>query len=501
MRRSPGSPRFAAIACFVVASAAAALAMAGASASALPQESKQSPRDDRRGGRGGPEGVFHLETPDREVDIVAGRPTQRSALLSVRATRDVEGYVEVVGADPPVTTRTPQRRFPGGMPVEVRIDELAPDRAYAAQFIWRTADEPEWRRREPIRLRTQRAPGSTFTFAVQADSHLDTQTQPALYEQTLRNAAAAAPDFLFDLGDTFMVDKRRDDYRRAAPQYPAQRWYLGLVKAPIFLVLGNHDGEVGWRGHGAAEGMTAWSFAQRALHFPNPVDDDFYSTPDAPAETAGQSCYAFEWGAALFVALDPFRATTMRKGSAADGWSWTLGTDTHSWLERVLAASRAKFRFVMIHHLVGGLGPEGRGGAEAAALYEWGGKSADGVASFATKRPGWSAPIHELLRRSGPTIVLHGHDHFWAQQEFDGVVYQMVPQPGHPGGDAARMAAEYGYRSGEFRPSPGFVRITVAPSEAKVELVRTVVGAGVSRAGERNGDIAASYVVRAAVPK
>jgi hypothetical protein len=90
---------------------------------------------------------------------------------------------------------------------------------------------------------TARQPGSSFVFTITADSHLDEQTDPQLYGQTLANALAGKPDFHIDLGDTFMTEKHptRDD---AARQYLAQRYYLGQIchSAPFFFVLGNHDG-------------------------------------------------------------------------------------------------------------------------------------------------------------------------------------------------------------------------------------------------------------------
>lgn len=57
---------------------------------------------------------------------------------------------------------------------------------------------------------TQRSKTSSFTVALQADSHLDTGTDVPLYERTLANIRADAPDFLIDLGDTTMVDKFGD---------------------------------------------------------------------------------------------------------------------------------------------------------------------------------------------------------------------------------------------------------------------------------------------------
>lgn len=86
------------------------------------------------------------------------------------------------------------------------------------------------------------------------------------------------------------------------------------------------------------------------------------------------------------------------------------------------------------------------------------------------------------------TAVFHGHDHLYAKQELDGIVYQEVPQPGDPKG-STRSAAEYGYKSGVILGSPGYLRVTVAPETASVEYVRT---------GQAGGEIAPSYTVRSA---
>jgi hypothetical protein len=117
---------------------------------------------------------------------------------------------------------------------------------------------------------------------MQADSHLDENANPQAYEATLRNIAAGTPDFFIDLGDTFMTDKRRSDFKKAFPQYLAQRYYFGLVchSAPLFMVLGNHDGESGWRHNRTRDSMAAWSLELRRRYFPNPRPDGFYTGHD-----------------------------------------------------------------------------------------------------------------------------------------------------------------------------------------------------------------------------
>ena len=134
----------------------------------------------------------------------------------------------------------------------------------------------------------------------------------------------------------------------------------------------------------------------------------------------------------------------------------------------------------------------GRGGAEASHWYEWGGRNEDGSPGFAQRRPGWPLPLHDLLRRGGVRAVFHGHDHFYARQERDGVVYQLVPQPGHPGRRTENVAAEYGYRGGEILGGAGHLRVTVGPDQATVAFVRAVLP-NAERDGWRNGAVAAEY--------
>lgn len=244
---------------------------------------------------------------------------------------------------------------------------------------------------------------------------------------------------------------------------------------PIFMVLGNHDGERGDRAD-----MANWSLGMRQTFFPNPTDGN-----------DKQSYYAFEWGDALLVALDPFWATTQRKGD--NNWRMTLGEAQYRWLAETLSESKAPFKFVFIHHLVGGLGKDVRGGANTAPYMEWGGKNADGSDGFKEHRPGWEMPIHQLLVKSGVSAVFHGHDHLYAKEELDGIIYQEVPQPGHPSG-GTRSAEEYGY-GGVILGSSGHLRVTVGPQDAQVDYVRSIVP-GVTRSDLANGNVAHAYIIK-----
>ena len=69
---------------------------------------------------------------------------------------------------------------------------------------------------EWISAYTARPLGATWRFTLQADSHLDSNTDPKVYTNTMANIVADSSDFLIDLGDTFMSDKFQD-YHDAAP--------------------------------------------------------------------------------------------------------------------------------------------------------------------------------------------------------------------------------------------------------------------------------------------
>ncbi|MBX7259372.1 MAG: metallophosphoesterase [Candidatus Hydrogenedentes bacterium] len=460
---------------------------------AAAQDSVVAPDTRRRGNRppgnrgpGGPQhnpdqkkaSTFYTDVPAHDFDIILGRPTADAITASVLSYAEIEGFFSY-GSDPSkLDQESAPQRFRAGEPVEVVLTKLRPNQAYSYCFNWRRAGATDYTADGPRRFQTQRSRGSEFTFTVQADSHLDDPQAASLYTNTLRAVQADAPDFHIDLGDTFMTDKRGQQFATAQSQYLAQRYYLGLVghSAPVFLVLGNHDGETGSRFYGKGDSMPGWSNAMRRRYFPNPLPNGFYTGNNMPTDPLGllQDYYSWEWGNALSVVLDPYWFTTSRSKGPAAFWERSLGETQYRWLESTLAKSNAPFRFVFIHNLVGGGDEAMRGGAEAARFFEWGGRNLDGTPEFAQHRPGWPAPIHDVLKKYGVSVVFHGHDHFFARQELDGIVYQLVPQPATPGGrNVTRMVSEYGYVSGDFLPSPGYLWVSVGNSETHVVFKNT----------------------------
>jgi hypothetical protein len=382
------------------------------------------------------------------------------------------------------------------VPQNIVLTGLAPDTAYTYRVCWQTTAAATDSCSGTYSFHTQRDTGSSFVFAVQADSHLDDRASGALYNQTLAEERAGSPDFLIDLGDTFMTEKLPvKDAESIRARYLLQRSYIGTVgsSAPVFLVLGNHDGETGYAVAGKDSSLARLSLQFRKMYFPNPEPDEFYTGNRDSQSGAGlmQDYYAWQWGDALFVVLDPYWYTTSKPGGKTDGWGWTLGKTQYDWLKETLAKNRAPYTFVFAHQLVGG-DSQGRGGTEFASLYEWGGRNSDGSYGFDRQRPGWGVPIHQLLVENNVTAFFHGHDHFFAQQELDGITYQEVPQPATAGSAKGSPGTEYGYVSGVRLPSPGYLRITVAPDSARVEYIGSS-GAGTAGSTVKTGEVVYSY--------
>ena len=310
---------------------------------------------------------------------------------------------------------------------------------------------------QEVRHSTETPLRSQFTFTITADSHLDDHTDLAVYQRTLAIAAADKPAFHIDLGDTFMTEKHATR-EAAAKQYLDQRRYFDLLRVPVHLVVGNHDGESGRFLDGTTNNLAVWSRSMRLRYFPEPLAAE------------GRNYYSWQHSNALFVVLDPYW-NTPRLRRDDDNWKCTLGAEQYRWLQRTLESSHTMFKFIFIHQLVGGVDRQGRGGVEVAPFFEWGGKNLDGTDGFKQHRPDWPMSIHQLLVQHRVNIVFHGHDHLYAKQDLDGIVYQEVPQPGDPKG-STRSAAEYGYKSGVLLGSPGYLRVAVFENQAKVEYVR-----------------------------
>lgn len=455
--------------------------------------------------------------PKRDFDILLGRPTDKSITVSVLLLNDADMFISYGRSLENLSNETKPYQAKAGTPVEINIDGLEPNESYSYQLNYRPLGKTKAQVSRIYAFHTQRSPQNSFRFTVQADSHLDENTSADVYMTTLRNALRDGSDFHVALGDTFMTGK----YVRpelAEPQYLAQRYYLGSLchSTPLFFCLGNHDGESSKgrkvknknrTGNREREGKVdakdstrIWSVNTRKKYFPNPFPDlnetkAFYSGNESIVENVGQveDYYAWQWGNSLFVVLDPFWYSGGRSRTEGNHWHQTLGDEQYNWLVKTLHNSDAKFKFVFIHHLVGGADRNNRGGVSSAPYFEWGGNELDGTDTFSKNRPNWKLPIHDLLVKNDVSIVFHGHDHLYAKEELDGIVYQAVPQPGHPRFGNVRSAEEYGYH-GEVISSSGHLRVSVSADSARVDYIRAYLPKDES-GRRKNGEIGTSYLI------
>lgn len=448
-----------------------------------------------------------------------GRVTDSSAMVNLHPQLQVDVYIQYGTAPGEYGMATPVHwNCPAGHAVDLVLDGLVPNCRYYYLLNYRRSGGAQFEKGVERTFHTQRSKNSTFVFSLMADEHLQTMSQfpedvegKELYRQTLQNIADGSPDFFMSLGDfahtEFLAGRDAANRMEATDRYLNQREYIDAIahSVPFYLVVGNHEGEQAWYGElGNIDTLDYLSVRARKQTILNPQPDKFFmgSMEMMPFLGLRENYFAWHWGDALFVALDPYVCTTSKphgEGGSKNGWDWTLGRGQYEWLHQVLKTSTARWKFVFIHHLVSTAVPPyyGRGGIEIAKhkvdgrpSFEWGGEDEDGVNIFNQMRPGWNhGPIHDLLVSAGVTLVAHGHDHFFAWQKLDDIVYLEVPQPSDKG-YAYGFIGENLYKHGTFLPNSGHVEIQVSPDFVQVDYVRAYLpGDGV------NGEIALSRII------
>jgi len=446
------------------------------------------------------------------LSIIAGRPANRSITLSALSKENAEAYIEYGTAPGKYENKSDLLPLHANEPAEFTLAELQPDTAYFYRLQLRKSPAIDFTPNPESRFHTQRAPASTFTFTLQGDSHPERpqMSHPDLYARTLLGAAAAAPDFHICIGDDFSIEKLRAwTADTIAARYLLQRPFLALVGAPLFLLNGNHEQAslFNYNQKGRPHDAAVWAQTARNRLFPMPAPDAFYTGNSQQLKPIGflRDYYAFTWGDALFIILDNYWHSPVQvdtrlpaegevltqendKPKSRDWWEITIGDQQYQWLKKTLADSQAAFKFVFAHHVMG----TGRGGIEQSELYEWGGKNKRGDSEFKTKRPHWDLPIHDLMVKHGVNIFFQGHDHLFARQQRDGIVYQELPMPADHGYVAYNQER---YPAGTKLPNSGYLQVTVSPQQVKVDYVRVYLPRD-ENDKQKTGDIAHTYTLQ-----
>jgi len=316
---------------------------------------------------------------------------------------------------------------------------------------------------------TAAAPGTPFSFALIADPHIEPR-DPVPPGTTVINdgygdmeatllavsgaVAAANPDFLIDLGD--MLDYHVFGFNAPPPDagwarlgYLNYRRLLGdtVGHAAHFPVIGNWDGESGCN---TPEEIQR-SVSQRLLYAPGPGASTY---PEGGS--ANGDYYAFTWGDALFVVLNVMTYTPtchlLYDGPGLPD-DWTLGAAQMAWLTQTLAHATSKWRFLFIHHAVGGAAGDvydtayGRGGGQAAHVGE-------------------QAQIHALMLQYGVQVFFYAHDHVFTDVVVDGIHYLL---PGSAGAPWKFDGTATGYT--HYWEDSGYSNVTVAADRVAVDFV------------------------------
>jgi Calcineurin-like phosphoesterase len=306
---------------------------------------------------------------------------------------------------------------------------------------------------------TQRAPGASFTFALFSDTHIGAdlsygnQGDAGIMSAVDRDVATAAPDFLVNLGD--MLDYHQFGFNIPPPDASvARQAYLNYRRTLAnlsgatshFPVLGGWDSE---NGCNTAEEIER-SRSQRLLYLPSPGPTT-YAEGGSPFE----DYYAFTWGDALFIVLNVYTYTPTchllyeYPGLADD---WTLGQAQLDWLRQTLQGATSKWKFLFIHHPVGG-----NAGDDVNSAYGRGGGRAAHVGEQET--------VHELMQQFGVQIFFYGHDHVFTDMVVDNIHYTL---PGSAGAIWMFSMAETGYDTSW--PYSGWARVDVTPDDVHVQF-------------------------------
>ena len=458
------------------------------------------------------------------INVILGRPTNNSIAISVLSTEALDSYVEFGTSATKLTSKTGTTSLTSGTPAVIELKNLKSGVKYFYRVRTRSSGQTTFNTGKTNSFSTAKAAGKTFAFTVQGDTHPERAGKmfnADLYTVTMNNISAQQPDFHILLGDDFSIDplinKGQANQAGVEDIYRTHRSWLAISGGtiPIFLVNGNHEQAAAYLLDGTATNPAVLAGNARLKYFPLPAPDRFYSGDQTAIPNVGlpRDYYSWTWGDALFISLDPYWHSKQAvdnvagvtndqnvgggkgggggSGKTTNLWDVGIGDEQYAWLKKTLETSKAKYKFVFAHHVLG----TGRGAVEVSTNYEWGGKDPKGVSTFAKERPNWELPIHDLMVKNGVSIFFQGHDHIFVTQERDGIIYQSMPNPAD---DTFTMFNENAYLSGVKAPNSGHVRVTVSPANAKVEYF---LAARSQDSGRQNLSVAHSYLVNPKVSR
>lgn len=372
------------------------------------------------------------------VEELLTNPTTTSVELSLMPGEPAEFFVEFGLPGSGLPEVTSPMTVGAGERATFRLDGLEPGTRYVYRAHIRRPGQHPFEARAAHAFRTLRQDlEATVRFGYTADSHITGRYLKYLcsptparrrylteFETTLRNMLSSELDFVVAGGDNFMLhgqsfgcdevpeygqgtvqDADQADRRVEAALSP-RFWGRVATSLPLFLVLGNHDGEArfGNTTGSCAHFASTWSLsrAARLKHLPDP--GTVYSSG---TEQAGY--YTFVSGPVRVIVLDvmtgPDRYPTVD--------TWTLGPAQLRWFKRVVEGSHEPWKLVFIEHLVtsASAGPQCLVPGGGSYQYGRGGIRVTDDGTIRGEFLGEQAYIQELMRENGVDAFFHGHDH------------------------------------------------------------------------------------------
>ena len=185
----------------------------------------------------------------RDVYIILGRPAKYEITARVITSKQTSTYIEYGTQPGSYTKKTDKQPASRETPANFVLSGLSPETRYYYRIVYSASTDSLEKKTDEYSFITARISSSPYTFIIQSDSHLLNKADKPLYAKNMYEMKEFNPDFIFDLGDTFLNDKDSGTPFSVINDICFEQVpYLSIIAqtAPLFLVIGNHEGEYGF---------------------------------------------------------------------------------------------------------------------------------------------------------------------------------------------------------------------------------------------------------------
>ncbi|NCU90210.1 MAG: hypothetical protein EBV63_05960, partial [Actinobacteria bacterium] len=251
------------------------------------------------------------------ANVILGRPTNNSIAVSILASEKLNAYIEYGYTKTKYTGKSATIAVDPGNPAVIDLSDLKASSKVYYRIRYATSNSKTFQSGKQNSFSTAKKAASTFAFTVHGDTHPERNGKmfnSELYYVTMANVATQQPDFHILMGDDFSIDpligKGQANQVNVEKIYRTHRDWLGVIGAnvPVFLINGNHEQAAAYLLDGTLTNPAVLAGNARLKYFPLPAPDSFYTgdSYEVPGVGLPRDYYAWTWGDALFVTLDPY---------------------------------------------------------------------------------------------------------------------------------------------------------------------------------------------------